>query len=119
MDSELELFCGTCHRPVVGDTGFIGVRFGQVTRAEAEHAPRGSVVWEVFHDRCNPYRDEDGYQIDAIQIGTRAGIAKWTDHLSAKRWVVTVTDWEQVVQEACGLTTRTLPRIRPRVRVTS
>lgn len=122
MTADLALICRACAEPIEGDTGCLRVTFAalaerrQQEQEYAERHPEGSafsitdfllgpkpVHWLAYHDKCEPEPDLDAYQIDAVQLRTWRGFAKWTAHLMAKNWFA-ATDWNSLLLEAAGET---------------
>lgn len=87
--------CARCHKPAA--TGYL-----TVNEAKANQQPAGTdviVPWLAYHYDCDPLTEEDGYAIALELIGTLGKAAGWTQHLAAKRWLLS-TDWFAVIAKA-------------------
>lgn len=132
MTADLTLICRKCRFPIDGDTGYLRVTFADIhenraqQRAYDERHPEGSAVsmeefllgpedvhWRAYHDKCEPEKDRDAYQIDAARLRTWQHLCWWTAHLMEKNWFA-LTDWDCLLREAAGegeaKTLRALPR---------
>ena len=98
--SDLEALCGRCGRRVDCGDGWIHVDPAEAARAQREESGV-TVCWQVHHRRCDPDPYDGGYWIDVENITSWAGLAHWTAHLMAKRWLE-ATDWDELLREAAG-----------------
>jgi hypothetical protein len=114
--SDLTAICDGCHSEVLGDTGWLGVRYADIQRyyrdlAEWHEAHPGEVhtvhelmaqpdeiTWRVYHDQCDPWPEQDGYQIDVERIRSWQDLARWTSDLMAKNWLAD-SDWDGLLRE--------------------
>lgn len=130
MNGELIMLCGTCRKPVEGDTGFIAVTYQDIREAQtakADHdtrrawsavtleavtVPLPGIAWKVLHDHCAAACEM--YQVDSGQLRTFADLAWWTAHLMAKSWFP-LTDWDEVLREASGRSASPSPRVSARL----
>jgi len=113
--NDLTLMCGACRKPVEHGSGYLSMRFGDLSdhrRAQAAWdethpgdlhdlgdfllAPE-DVHWGAWHAACDPRRDEDAYQIDDERIDSWRQLTWWTSHLMAKNWLES-TDWDHLLQ---------------------
>ena len=132
--ADLTLVCQGCRQPIEGDTGCLRVTLADLDRFRRQEADYGSrhpageavsieefltapdpVSWHSYHDRCDPEKDLDAYQIDAAKLSTWQGLARWTAHLMEKNWLG-CTDWDEVLREVAGVSTSKHPRIAVRLR---
>jgi hypothetical protein len=114
--TDLTAICDGCHTPVLDGTGWLGVRYADIhrytrERREWDEAHPGSahwigellslpdpITWRVYHDRCDPWPDQDAYQIDVERIRTWQQLARWTSDLMAKNWLAE-SDWDDLLRE--------------------
>ncbi|HEY2087878.1 MAG TPA: hypothetical protein VGH54_17910 [Mycobacterium sp.] len=120
--TDLTLICEGCRWPVLGDTGSLYVRLGEVMAAQVAQrdwdaarsegtavdvteliALPDDVRWRAAHDVCRSDHAQGCYEIDAPQIAEWPHVARWTAHLMAKNWL-TLTDWDDVLRELSGET---------------
>ena len=114
MNTELDLICRRCRQPITSGHGCLWVSFAEIRIANRERDDLGAdIAWKVHHDGCTP-DPGDAYSVEAAQISTWAGLARWTSHLMAKNWFA-FSDWDELLREAAGESTES-PRIMARVR---
>jgi hypothetical protein len=114
--SELAAICDGCHSHVAPGAGYLGVRHSEITayqaaeKAWSERYPGDThtigeltempdgVLWHVWHFRCDPHPEEDGYQIGVEDLRTWTRLAWWTAHLMSKSWLP-LTDWDGLLRD--------------------
>jgi hypothetical protein len=117
--NEITIICGSCGRPVAGDSGCLRVSHVAVMRHQLEttawheHHPGDvhdmhdllampdAVGWVAWHHGCRPEGSDDGYEISSGELATWADLARWTAHLMSKTWLE-ATDWQDILREAAG-----------------
>lgn len=69
--------CAACGGPVFDGCGYVAAPYPQIT-------DDGAIVWDAWHDACQP--EADSYWIPVEGLRTPEQARGWAAHLAGKNW---------------------------------